>query len=390
MDEELMQQFHVFRFAEQTILIDDLAEVPTGFLITHNNQLDFPRLNAIRQQTKDEPEIIIDEQIADEIGFQRTGIHQQNRSISLKNQVTLSASLHKVELIKELARKTVNKSAFNIPGSFHVHIAANEGVIKYQAVVEAAADLAKVAEVTPALLYAQYLAGNGQPLAINEVERVAQKENIKPIYMSELIRYRKRYENHVKREVKTKLPSSFGNFSIVGYSNTLDDKEHIAIVKGDVRGTEPVLTRIHSECLTGDIFGSYRCDCGPQLHAALELIEKAGKGVLIYMRQEGRGIGLLNKLKAYKLQDEGYDTHEANVKLGFLPDAREYYIAAEILQDLGVEQVELLTNNPEKMTAMEHCGVQVAQRVPLQPDFRPENAFYMETKLKKFGHLLDL
>src|SRR5699024_315722 len=199
--------------------------------------------------------------------------------------------------------------------------------------------------------------------------------------------YRKQQEKQIKREVETVLPTKYGIFQVVGYSNHLDDKEHVALIKGDVEAMESPLVRIHSECLTGDVFGSYRCDCGPQLDAALEKINDNGTGVLIYMRQEGRGIGLLNKLKAYRLQDQGLDTVEANVTLGFADDIREYDISAQILLDLGIHSVQLLTNNPRKVAGLEAYPIKVKERLSLEVPVRDENTAYMKTKQTKLGHL---
>lgn len=186
------------------------------------------------------------------------------------------------------------------------------------------------------------------------------------------------------------LATKFGEFKMIGYSNNLDDKEHLALIKGKLDTNSPVLTRVHSECLTGDVFKSHRCDCGPQLETALQMINERGSGIVIYMRQEGRGIGLFNKLRAYQLQDEGLDTVEANHKLGFPDDLREYEISAEILKDLQVKKVELLTNNPEKMDALEACQIKVEKRVPIEVPARKENNKYLQTKKDKMGHLLDL
>ena len=186
------------------------------------------------------------------------------------------------------------------------------------------------------------------------------------------------------------LPTEYGKFKVIAYSNVLDNKEHLALVKGTIDPSEPVLVRVHSECLTGDIFGSYRCDCGPQLHAALKQIEAEGKGVLVYMRQEGRGIGLINKLKAYTLQDKGFDTVEANEKLGFAPDLRDYGLGAQILKDVGVRKMRLLTNNPRKIAGLEGYELEIVERVPLETEIHKENRRYLETKKIKLGHYLHM
>jgi 3,4-dihydroxy 2-butanone 4-phosphate synthase/GTP cyclohydrolase II len=231
---------------------------------------------------------------------------------------------------------------------------------------------------------------DGTMARVPDLLEIAAKFDMKIITIQDLIEYRRRKETLIERVVSVRMPTDYGEFTMVGYSNQVDGKEHVAIVKGEINPEEPVLVRVHSECLTGDVFASQRCDCGPQLHAALSRIEREGTGVLLYMRQEGRGIGLLNKLKAYKLQEEGLDTVEANLKLGFREDLREYGIGAQILRDLGVRKMRLMTNNPRKITGLKGYGLEVVEVVPIELPPNQNNRKYMETKKNKMGHLLHL
>lgn len=277
---------------------------------------------------------------------------------------------------------------FKRPGHIFPLIAKNGGVLRRTGHTEAAVDLAKIVGAKPAGVICEIMNEDGTMARVPQLRKIADKLNMKMITIKDLIAYRNKTDQLIKREVEIKLPTEYGEFKAVGYSNLVDDKEHVALVKGEIDSDQPVLVRVHSECLTGDVFGSYRCDCGPQLHAALKQIEMSGSGVLLYMRQEGRGIGLLNKLRAYKLQEQGYDTVEANEKLGFSADLREYGIGAQILKDLGVRKIKLLTNNPRKIKGLKGYGLEVVERVALQMEMREENEKYLRTKHDKLGHLL--
>lgn len=261
------------------------------------------------------------------------------------------------------------------------------GVLVRRGHTEAAVDLAKLAGLTPAGVLVEVVNDDGTMKRAPELREFADEHGLAMISIDDLVRYRRRHENLVERVAETRLPTRFGDFTAYGYRITVDDSEHIALVYGDVSGDQPVLTRVHSECLTGDVFGSHRCDCGPQLDEALERIVDEGRGVVIYLRgHEGRGIGLVAKLQAYQLQDGGRDTVDANLDLGLPADARHYGTATQVLRDLGIGSVRLLTNNPDKVSNLEDFGVPVAARVPLTPHPNDHNLAYLLTKRDRMGH----
>ena len=263
------------------------------------------------------------------------------------------------------------------------------GVLKRTGQTEASIDLCRLGGLREAAVICEIMADDGHMARMPQLEEFAQQHDIKIVSVEDLISYRRRHERLIERVAEARVPTEYGEFTAVSYSSVVDVQEHVAFVKGDVSQNDPVLVRVHSECLTGDVFGSKRCDCGYQVQLALEAIEEYGSGVLLYMRQEGRGIGIHNKLKAYALQDKGYDTVEANVMLGFAPDPRQYGIGAQILEDLGVKKMRLLTNNPTKRVGLEGFGLEVVERVPIISPPTEENVKYMETKRERMGHILD-
>ena len=262
------------------------------------------------------------------------------------------------------------------------------GVLVRQGHTEASIDLCKLAGLYPVAAICEITNDEGYMSRMDDLIAFSKKHDLKIASVEALVEYRKRHDKLVSIAAETKLPTKFGEFRIIVFKNEVDHKEHLMIVKGDVRGKSDVLMRIHSECLTGDVFGSHRCDCGEQLENAVRCIEEQGEGIVIYMRQEGRGIGLTNKIKAYTLQDQGYDTVEANVKLGFPPDMREYSLAAQMLRELDVKSVKLLTNNPEKKEDLERWGITVSKRVPIVIKANSINAKYLSTKKEKMRHML--
>jgi len=275
------------------------------------------------------------------------------------------------------------------PGHVFPLIAKKGGVLVRAGHTEGSVDLAKMAGLIPAAVICEIMNEDGTMARTEQLIEVAKKHNIKIATIADIIEYRMRTEKLIKRQASAHLPTKYGDFEIIVYTNSIDNYEHVALVKGHISPDEPVLVRVHSSCLTGDILGSLRCDCGDQLHTAMKMVEKEGKGVILYMQQEGRGIGLSNKIKAYKLQDEGYDTVEANEKLGFKADLRNYGIGAQMLVDVGVRKMRLMTNNPKKIVALRGYGLEVVERVPIEIEPNDVNRCYLSVKKTKMGHMLN-
>ena len=290
--------------------------------------------------------------------------------------------------IQALINPKIKSTDFGRPGHIFPIRAQNGGVLKRAGHTEASVDLSRLAGFESVGVLVEIMNEDGTMARLPELIQIAKKFSLKIISIKDLIAYRIEKETIIKREVEVKLPTPFGNFNLIAYSQTTNSQEHIAIVKGEWKKDEPVLVRVHSCCLTGDIFGSLRCDCGPQLHSAMEMIEREGKGIIVYMNQEGRGIGLLNKLKAYKLQEEGKDTVEANHALGLPMDARDYGVGAQILRDLGVHKIKLMSNNPKKRAGLLGYGLEVVENVPIEISPNAHNKKYLQTKRDKMGHSL--
>jgi 3,4-dihydroxy 2-butanone 4-phosphate synthase / GTP cyclohydrolase II len=294
----------------------------------------------------------------------------------------------RVATVKAMADEATTPPDLARPGHIFPLIAMDGGVLRRAGHTEAVVDLMQLAGLKPVGVLCEILKEDGTMARLQDLQHFASKHNLLIISVQDLIAHRRKNEHHVEMVAQAQLPSEFGDFAIKVFRNSVDGQEHVAIIKGTPDTTKPVLVRVHSECLTGDIFGSRRCDCGPQLHAALQQIEIHGSGVVLYMRQEGRGIGLANKIRAYALQEQGLDTVEANTHLGFEADPRDYGVGAQILCSLGIQQMNLLTNNPKKRVGLQSYGLEVVGLVPIEVPATSENREYLETKRDKMGHLL--
>lgn len=321
---------------------------------------------------------------------ENTDNHQTAFTVSVDHvSTTTGISAHeRSATIKALIDPNSKPQDFRKPGHIFPLRYREGGVLRRTGHTEGSIDLAKLAGLYPATVICEIMSKDGTMARVPELLEFAKENSIKIITIADLIQYRRRKEKLVVRVADTKLPTAWGEFTAVAYESLLDGKEHLALVKGEWTEDEPILVRVHSECLTGDVFASLRCDCGEQLQTALAMIEKEGKGVFLYMRQEGRGIGLVNKIRAYKLQDKGRDTVQANLDLGFPEDLRDYGIGAQILVDLGVRKMRMMTNNPKKIKGLEGYGLEVVERVPIEMPVKEENRRYLQTKKDKMGHIL--
>jgi len=311
-------------------------------------------------------------------------------SIEAKKGVTTGISAHdRAKTILTAIDPATRPEDLARPGHVFPLRARPGGVLQRAGQTEGSVDLARLAGLYPAGVICEIMNDDGTMARVPQLMEFAKTHKLKIVTIKDLIHYRMRTERFVKRVAEVSLPTEFGEFKAIAYANSVDSNIHLALVKGDISASDRVLVRVHSECLTGDVFGSRRCDCGPQLHKAMQIIQKEGKGVILYMRQEGRGIGLANKLRAYELQDKGLDTVEANIRLGFKPDLRDYGIGAQILVDLGIRQMRLMTNNPKKIIGLEGYGLKIVERVPIETKPNEKNISYLKTKKKKLGHLLE-
>ena len=325
--------------------------------------------------------------------YDNTSKHGTNFTISIEAKHRISTGISaadRAETVRVLVDPKTTPDDITVPGHMFPLRARDGGVLVRSGHTEASVDLARMAGLSPASVICEILNEDGTMARLPQLEKIADKFGFRIVTIADLIAYRRRNEKLVHRVTEAKLPNKYGEFTAIAYRSDIDPDEHVALVLGDVTIDEPVLVRVHSECITGEVFGSLRCDCGEQLDMAMKTIAEAGCGVVVYMRQEGRGIGFHNKLKAYALQDKGLDTVEANLHLGFAPDLRDYGIGAQILTDLGIHKMRLLSNNPKKILGLEGYGLEVVETVPLIVEPNEYNRYYLETKEKKMGHTLGL
>lgn len=380
------------------IIIDDESRENEGDLAMAAEKVTPEAINFMAKQGRGLICLPIIGQRLDELRIPLMVQHNTSRystafTVSIEAKDTVSTGISafdRAQTIKAVLDPDTKPEDLVQPGHVFPIRAREGGVLVRAGHTEAIVDLAKLAGRYPAGVICEIMVEDGHMARLPELEAMAEKYSLKIISIAELIAYRHRHEKLIQKVTEAKLPTRYGEFVAVAYKSIVDPAEHVALVKGDVSGDEPVLVRVHSECLTGDVFESLRCDCGEQIRLAMQRISGEGRGVFLYMRQEGRGIGFHNKLRAYALQDQGLDTVEANIALGFAPDLRDYGIGAQILADLGLHKIRLLTNDPKKVVGLESYGLKIVEIVPLVISPNPINVNYLRTKQEKLGHLLDI
>jgi 3,4-dihydroxy 2-butanone 4-phosphate synthase/GTP cyclohydrolase II len=384
-----------FKQGKMLIMVDDEDRENEGDVIVAAEKCNPDAINFMASHAKGLICMPMTGERLDELEIQpmvleNTDNHETAFTVSVDHFTTTTGiSAHeRAATVKGLITAESKPNDFRKPGHIFPLRYREGGVLRRTGHTEGSVDLAKLAGLYPATVICEVMSDDGTMARVPELLEFAKEHDIKIVTIADLIQYRRRKEKLILRVEDTKLPTQFGDFTAIAYESLLDGKEHLALVKGQWEQDEPILVRVHSECLTGDVFGSNRCDCGEQLQTALSMIEKEGKGVFLYMRQEGRGIGLVNKIRAYKLQDNGRDTVQANLDLGFPEDLRDYGIGAQILVDLGVKKMRMMTNNPKKIKGLEGYGMEVVERVPIEMPVKEENRRYLQTKKDKMGHLL--
>lgn len=383
------------RAGKMIVAVDDPDRENEGDLICAAEFATLENVNFMASQAKGLICMPMSRELTQKLGLEQMVAHNTDNhataftvSIDHVSTTTGISALERSVTAMKAVEDGARPEDFRRPGHMFPLEAKPAGVLERMGHTEATVDLMRIAGLKECGLCCEIMREDGTMMRTAELQEFAQKHGLKMITVADLILYRRKTEMLVERVTESELPTKYGYFKAYGYVNKINGEHHVALVKGDVADGEPVLCRVHSECLTGDAFGSLRCDCGEQLAEALRRIEKAGRGVLLYMRQEGRGIGLINKLRAYKLQDQGMDTVEANLALGFKSDLREYGTGAEILADLGVKKMILMTNNPLKIKGLDGFGLEVVDRQPIEMTCNEKNEFYMYTKYKKMGHIL--
>ena len=380
------------------ILVDDEARENEGDLAIAAEKVTPEAINFMAKHGRGLICLPITGQRLDELGIplmvgNNTSRHATAFTVSIeaRDEVTTGISaFDRAQTVKTVLDPNTKPGDLAQPGHIFPIRARDGGVLVRAGHTEAIVDLARLAGLYPAGVICEIMDEDGTMARMPQLEAMAAKFDLKIVSIADLIGYRVRHEKLVQRITEARLPTKYGEFTVVAYRSAVDAAEHVALVKGDISDDEPILVRVHSECLTGDVFGSLRCDCGAQIEMALQSIAEDGRGVFLYMRQEGRGIGVHNKLRAYALQDEGMDTVEANIALGFAPDLRDYGVGAQILADLGLHNIRLLTNNPKKVIGLESYGIKIVETVPLIAPCTPYNIRYLETKQKKLGHILGI